>query len=228
MTTEIIEPVNAGTIQNADVRYTFTGQFLEASTLFVRRIREIESQGTWSETDKVEHRGLVVSVVMQTAAALETEVHEISVHGPGCHLGSNGIDLAAQSFLKPIAEIIDDQSTLDRFDLILHLLKKEGLEHGANPYQSAALLIRLRNEIVHYKSRWGLQMENSKFLKSLAQLGHKPPPFAVPGMNFFPHQCLNADLGAWAVTAAVDFLDVIYARLGVQSRFHDYRSRVTP
>jgi hypothetical protein len=165
---------------------------------------------------------------MQCAAALETEAHEICVHGPGSHLGSNGTDAAAREFLLPISEFIDNQSALLRFDLILHLLRKPAFNKGVNPYQSAALVIRLRNELVHYKSRWGAEMESSKLQVALQGLGHKAPPFTDSSMNFFPHRCLSADCAAWALASAVSFLESVYIALGVSSRFTDYRDRLAP
>src|SRR5258708_6237281 len=203
----------------ADTRYTFTGQFLEASAMFVRRVRAIEASASAATDDatRCEHRGLVCAVVMQSAAALETEAHEVCTHGPGSHLGSNGTDAQARDFLHPVAEFVDDQSALTRFDLILHLLKKSPLDKGANPYQSAALVVRLRNELVHYKSRWGAEMERNKLQTTLRLLGHTPPPFTSPGMNFFPHLCLSADCGAWALASLVAFLEDVYSALGVPS-----------
>jgi hypothetical protein len=214
----------------ADTRYTFTGQFLEASAMFVRRARAIEATSSPDTDDatRCEHRGLVCAIIMQSAAALETEAHEVCSHGPGAHLGSNGTDAQARDFLHPVAEFVDGQSALTRFDLILHLLRKPPLDKGANPYQSAALVVRLRNELVHYKSRWGAEMERNRLHAALRALGHTPPPFTSPSMNFFPHLCLSADCGAWALASVVAFLEGFYTALGVSSRFESYRSRLIP
>lgn len=214
----------------ADTRYTFTGQFLEASALFVRRARDIEASASAATEDSIrcEHRGLVCAVIMQCAAALETEAHEVCVHGPGSHLGSGGTDESGRRFLLPVADIVDDQSTLSRFDLILHLLQRPPLNSGANPYQAAALVVRLRNELIHYKSRWGAEMEKNKLLAALMALGHTPAQYTDPSMNFFPHRCLSADCAAWALSSVVSFLEAFYAALGVPSRFETYRSRLAP
>lgn len=213
-----------------DTRYTFTGQYLESSAIFVRRARSIEV-GASSQTDdstRCEHRGLVCAVIMQCAAALETEAHEVCAYGPGAYLGSNDTDHEAQRFLSPIADVIDDQNTMSRFDLILHLLKKPPLDRGAEPYQSAALVVRLRNELIHYKSHWGAQMESSKLYSALQSLRHEPPTFTNSSMNFFPHRCLSAACSAWALSSVVAFLEHFYSVIGVPSRFRDYRSRLVP
>ena len=214
----------------ADTRYTFTGQHLEASAIFVRRIRAIEAVAGPQTDDAVrcEHRGLVCAVIMQCAAALETEAYEICTYGPGAHLGSNGTNRDAQQFLSPLADVVDDQDTLSRFEVILHLLRKSPLPRGAEPFQSTALVVRLRNELIHYKSRWGVEMGSSKLYAALQSLGHQPPPFSDPSMNFFPHRCLSADCAAWALGSVVAFLEAAYQALGVPSRFEAYRSRLVP
>lgn len=215
---------------SVDVRFTFTGQFLEAATLFARRAKEIEAGPIEVLTDALrsEHRGLITACIMQSAAALETEAHEICAFGPGSYLGSNGIIHSARQFLAPLIDFVDDQRTLDRFDLILHLLQRPALDKGREPYQSASLLVRLRNEITHYKSKWGEEMASQKLFTSLKALHHKPPAFVSETSNFFPHQCLSADCAAWAVRSTVAFLDAVYVSLGVPSRFDTYRPRVTP
>lgn len=217
---------------NADVRYSFTVQFVEAATQFAKRARSIEQQGIPADGDEAtelrcEHRGAVSAAVMQCAAALETEVHEICVYGPGCHLGSDRTDHAARRLLGPIAHVIDRESTLARFDLILYLLGKAKLDKGCEPFQGADLLVKLRNEVTHFKSVWGSEMERKKLIQSLRQLGHNRPPFVSENASFFPHQCLSADCAAWAVRSTVAFLELIYQRLGVGSCFEANRSRVT-
>lgn len=209
---------------SADTRYTFTSQFLESSTIFVRRARAIEAIATdqTDETARCEHRGLVCAVIMQCVAALETEAHETCTHGPGSHLGSGGTDTQSRDFLLPIADFVDDQSALARFDLILHLLGKAPLDKGSNPYQAASLVVRLRNELVHYKSRWGTEMERNKLQAALCALDHTPPPFTDSSMNFFPHRCLSAACGTWALASVVAFLETFYGALGVPSRFASY------
>lgn len=193
----------------ADTRCTFTGQFLEASAIFVRRAQEIEATAGVAADDRVrcEHRGLVYAVIMQCVAALETEVHETCTHGPGSHLGSNETNTHARDFLLPLADYIDDQSALSRFDLILHLLGKAPLDRGSNPCQDAALVVRLRNELVHYKSRWGAEMERNKLQ---------------------PHRCLSAACATWALSSVVAFLEGFCVALGVPSRFANYRERLVP
>lgn len=217
---------------SADTRYTFTGQFLEASAIFTRRAREIEQQFNYSNPipDEVRctHRAYVSTTIMQCAAAIETEAHETCVHGPGAYLGSDHMDKGAHKILLPIADQVDDLPTLERFDHILKSLGKSTLDRGKNPYQSAQLMVRLRNKLVHYKSSWGSEMGEEKLFKALQSLHHKAPPFTSSSMNYFPHRCLGADCAAWALATTVSLLDEIYRQLGVRSRLDPIRSKLVP
>ena len=77
-----------------------------------------------------------------------------------------------------LADIIDrQQGPLERYQTILHLLHKAALGKGEQPWQDAAILIQLRNEITHYKSQWAQEMERKNLFKSLQELRLEKPPF---------------------------------------------------
>ena len=212
---------------SADVRHSFTGQFLMAAAMQAASAAVIESRppAQVTEGDKVAHRGYVIGAIMQATAGLECEIWEVMVYGPGHHLGSNGIDSDAQAYLAPVSEVIDAESVLERYRLVLHFLKKQRLDPGAQPWQDAFLVVRLRNELVHYKSRWGKELERSKLFRALQDKNHPKPPF-VQDSTFFPFECLSAACASWAVQSCVIFLDGFYANLGFAGRLDQYRARL--
>lgn len=213
---------------SADVRSSLTGQFLMAAAMQARAAAEIESRDVAqvTEDDKVAHRGYVIGAIMQATAALECEVWEVMMYGPGHHLGSNGIDCEARDFLNPVAETIDGESVLERYRLVLHFLRKKQLDPGARAWQDASLVVRLRNELVHYKSRWGEELERSKLLRALQDKNHQKPPFIQGSANFFPYECLSAACASWGVQSIVAFFDAFYANLGFPDRLNPYRARL--
>jgi hypothetical protein len=191
----VVGRAQAEVLARFDTRYSFTAQFLVAGAMFARDCRSIEKEYTEaiSGEARMRHRGLVTAAIMHSVAAVESEAAELTLHGPGSHLGSGKTDTLARELLRPLAEVIDDQPTLQRFKLILHLLQKSPLTLGAQPWQDMATLVRLRNEIIHYKSHWGSAMEQKRFFSStLANLKLEVPPFVHASENFFPHQLLSA------------------------------------
>src|SRR4051812_29616230 len=201
----------------AITRYSFTTQFIAGSLLLVRRAVEIEALPTPTDLEKAEHRSIVIAAIMQSSAALETELSEIVLYGPGCHLGSNGTDHDAQRFLEPLEPLIDKQAgVLNRWQTIMHLLGKGRFDPGAQPFQDADLLVSLRNELVHHKSQWGGALSKKTLVGRLMQKGFSVPPWALAGHNDFPYRILVAECAIWAATAATNFLDAAYQRLGVE------------
>lgn len=211
----------------ADVRFSFTAQFLCASAIFARRCVQIEGAHPDNPDDatRTEHLGLVTAVIMQCAAAVEAESAELTEYGPGSHLGSDRTDRITQNFLKPLTDFIDGQDALTRYKLILHLLNKPPLVEGEQPWQDMNVLVRLRNELVHFKSKFSKKMEGQKLYKTLQQLRLAKPPFVAAQSLFFPHKLLGAACAAWAIRTAVAFLNGFYGRLGIESSLRRFMSR---
>jgi hypothetical protein len=210
------------------IRYSFTAQFVRGGAIFANKAHEIEATNISEITEELaaEYRSYVVSTVFQCAAALESEIAEITQHGPGHQLGSNGLNVPAHNFLKPLADVIDGESTLRRYELVLHLLQLPALERGTDTYRTASLLIKLRNELIHYKSRWDSEIDRAKLFSSLRQLKLDKPSFIQTNTTFFPHQCLSASLASWSVITTISFITEFYSLLGIVSPLKPYLERL--
>jgi hypothetical protein len=211
------------------VRTSFTAAYLRSAAQFVHEAFVLETvAGDNRQEDLVDrHRGHVVGAIMLSVAALESELYELAHHGPGHHLGSGGTDGDAKAYLQPLASMIDEQSSLDRVAVLLHLLRKPPFETGKQPWQDARLVISLRNELVHYKSNWPGEIEKPKLFKALEELGFRPPPFSKDAYNFFPDRCLGAYCARWAVEAISEFIRALYERLGVVSPIQPFLEQLT-
>ena len=211
----------------ADLRYSFTASYLWGSAIFATHAHNIERDNpdTVSDDVRAEHRSYVSSTVFQCAAALEAEIFEILHYGPGHHLGSNGIDVKSRDFLKPLEDLKRDHATLFIYDLVLHILKKHSIRGHIN--EKAVYLFGLRNELLHYKSLWGSEMDRKKFFQKLQnQLRLEKPPFVFKNANFFPDKCLSASLASWCVRAAVDYINEFYEKIEVKSPLKAYEQRI--
>ena len=209
------------------IRYSFTAQFIEGAALFAKKAHEIEDSlvSTLTEEAKTLHRSFVVSAIIQCSASLEAEISEIVEYGPGHHLGSNGIDEYAREFLRPLFNAIDSQSPLEKYKLVLHVLKRPALDSDGQIIENADLLVRLRNELIHYKSQW--EVDQQKLFKRLKSLNFQKPGFVLSYSTFFPHECLSASLASWSVITASTFLDHFYEKLGFESRLEAYSERIS-
>lgn len=203
------------------ISYSFTAQFLMASSLFVKRAHALESEVTKSKLEdaqihelECEHKGLITSVLMQCSAALETAAYQVTHDGPGHHLGSNGVNQEQKAFLNQLCDLVDDQPTTERFSLILRLLKIPDFDYGIKLCQDVSLLVEIRNALVHYKPKAVYPFDSEKLLAKLKPKNLALSPFPGAQSIYFPNACLSASLGDWCVRSTFSFLDAFYAKLG--------------
>lgn len=119
---------------------------------------EDEHKGDWRSPHVEEHMDHVISAVLTSATFLEAMVNELYTDAFDEH------NLTGDGYLAPLdpkaiklmadwwAETNEGMDrTLAKYQLLLSFGGQDKLDSGVEPLQSAALLRRLRNEVVHYK-----------------------------------------------------------------------------
>lgn len=112
-------------------------------------------------------------------------------------------------------------SVLEKYTVAAVFADQLPLDPGAEPHQSAHALIKLRNELMHWKPEihWAdEERELEKLLKPRIGINRL---FKV-GSPWFPHHVLCASCANWAVRRSMGFVDVWRHRMGVQ----DYHALV--
>lgn len=112
-------------------------------------------------------------------------------------------------------------SVLEKYSVAAAFADQPPLDAGAEPYQSVHALIKLRNELMHWKPEihWGDEERDlEKLLKPRIGVNRL---FRV-GSPWFPHHVLCASCADWAVRRSVEFVDIWRRRMGVQ----DYHTPV--
>jgi hypothetical protein len=93
--------------------------------------------------------------VLASVAFLEASINELLASAKHDNLEAGGkLSAAQRDRLAGAAELIEGNNFLDRFQLVLYMLNKTPFNRGAHPYQDTSLLVRLRNELVHYKPQF--------------------------------------------------------------------------
>jgi hypothetical protein len=98
----------------------------------------------------------------------------------------------------------DRQPILAKYQVALALGGREVFRKDRDPYQSAAALVELRNEIAHPKELIGSdkQQRLEKTLHGKYEFGPKEPHVK----EFFPARCLSLDCAKWAVMTSSKFV----------------------
>lgn len=105
----------------------------------------------------IEHSSLAVTAVLSSVAFLEALVNEVFLDVVDTPLGqenrrNDGITDDAADLMRNLWE--DRASILDKYQLALVCARKPKFETGGTLYQKVNLLIKLRNELVHFKPEW--------------------------------------------------------------------------
>jgi hypothetical protein len=206
------------TIGKLSSSFNFTYHFLVGAASLTKLAKEIDHKGSKaSEEETIQHLGYVCGGIMESVAALESEIWSLYNNGIGFHLG-DGIDRVASETLKKVAEDVEKFPILTKYNLALKLARQRELNLGSQPMQDIALLISLRNEITHYKSLFTEEIEKKKLFITLREKD-PVPPFFYEGkkMNFYPLQCLTYRRSKWALDTSIQFIEHFYSLLKIQS-----------
>lgn len=119
-------------------------------------------------------------------------------------------------------------SALIKYQIVLTFLRKPQFERGRSPYQDAALVVKLRNELVHYKPKTlGGDLEHplagelqNKFEGNALMTGSGNP--------WFPGKCLGHGCAEWAVRSVIAFADDFFGRIGVQPNYQRAQFQPSP
>lgn len=203
---------------NLETRFNFTKTFLKGAESLADMAKIIGEKNSVTEEEKGIYMSYVASSIMQSVAALESEIWSIYNHGPGHHLGSNGLDHEGALLLSKIAKVTERNPTLVKACLILTLLNKVDIDKKSSPFQDMKLVIELRNELGHYKSKGTSDLDREEVFARLRSKNNTPPEFYNnQNYNFFPHICLSHHRAQWALNTTINFINEFYNLLGIQS-----------
>lgn len=211
-------------------------QHIKAAAYLARRASVIESDVMHDTSeDAVALKAYVSSVLFSSVAFLEALANEMfadAMQSDGGHLS----DLPAhdRALLASIGETesVQKASILAKYDLLLRGAGKAPLSKDTELYRSVATLVKLRNEIVHYKASFfdvgteGMVRAGSFHQSKLPQqikgkFNFRKNASPLSGDGWLSHGCAQ-----WAVTSVIAFADSVFNSLGVQPYFDHVREHL--
>ena len=216
----------------------FSIQHVQAAAYFSRQTAASEArlgQGGDPETLPVEIKANATSAIFLSVAFLEALANELfadSLKHDGGHLkplSQTGLTLIAE-FAKD--ETVEKASVLTKFNLLLKSECKVAMPLGELPAQDVATMIRLRNNLVHYKASWldvgtlGMtrtgNLRDSKLQRAidgrfLNRAG------ATPSSG---DAWLGAGCAKWSVQSTLAYSDAFFEELGIAPLYEHVRSKL--
>jgi hypothetical protein len=209
----------------AALRTHLSKNHLAGVRLFRDRAEAIEDQNPHSGVDgatREEHRAYIVGAIMLAVGYLEATINEAYTDASEGHLaqlqGASAEAIESWAGLWKLGSI-DRASVLEKFQIALIVGRFKPFDRGAEPYQSANLLVKLRNELVHFRPAWASGTDEhgrSAELERRLQRRFPTNPFVAEGNPFFPDKCLSHGAAAWAESASTEFAREFFSRVGVK------------
>jgi hypothetical protein len=200
-----------GIVKHSDSIVLFAEAHMLAAVRFSRMLAEAERRCAGQPHEEQERLDYATACIFASVAALEAYANEFfSMREvfPGY----------SARLLEKLWETFEKKPLLEKFQFALLLKQCPELDTGARPYQDVAVLIDLRNALVHFKPEW--ESEAVQHQKLSAKLGHKfKPSLLVTDGPMFPRRWATEACTTWAVNSAIDFAHLFAERTGTIPRF---------
>ncbi|MEZ2235956.1 hypothetical protein [Microcoleus sp.] len=215
-------------ISDIEVSHQLSFSHIKAAAHFAKLSYKKEDEYDDSQPSselRDEHRSYVIGSIITAVCYLEATINELFTNVEYIS-HSNGWSSDVAQKMKETWREEKDSRLIEKYEKALCIVKSESFNRGAEPYQSAASLIYLRNALIHYKPEWVGTGEsynktvNEKLRQKLEKKIKKLNPMRQEGSLFFPHQCLGYGCAKWAVESSVKFTNEFFSKIGLPSNLN--------
>jgi hypothetical protein len=202
------------------VRTNLAAAHLKAAQLQAEACAPLERDYTWPATQPIldQHFGLASGAIILAVCGLEAAINEFHQDVIDGHSESIGRAAAIADQIIELWDTVDRAPLLRKYEWIVSLTRANALPRGADPYQSAADLIALRDALVHYKPEWYHDLKQSQTLEERLRTKFASNRLAAEGLPYLPYRACGNGSGLWGVKSAVALLAAFYAGLDVMPK----------
>lgn len=206
------------------VRLTIRSYF--SSHLLWTAMREAELAGRMEAAHdgqsrfSVEHRGHVLSSILASAAFLEAMVNELFQDAAEGYLAS--LSPRTVRLMTDLWRTTSEGARLrplEKYELLLAFANAPALDRGAEPYQSASLVVRLRNVIAHYQPEDLSAEDSHRVEQALRGKFEDNALMAGSGNSWWTDHALGHGCADWAHRAVRAFTDRVSDDIGIQPNY---------
>ncbi len=200
---------------------------LYAAFLFASHAERLEEKASpMAGSDALfRYRSFVMGAVLSSVAFLEAKLAELgtdAADGPFVGLSTTGLTVAQRAVLEVALNV--RAPLLERYQAALRALAKSPFKADRQPYRAVALVVALRNFLVHFPAEWlaspdeesgPLRQRELPLIERQLRRQFPSTKFADPSRPFFPDHCLSSGWARWAAEASLLFAREFSERTGV-------------
>jgi len=223
------------------MRQYFSSHLLAGAGKLAELAKQIESRHSGEPKFDLEHRGYVLSSIVSSAGFLESMINELFQDAHDGHAPEGGaVTSLSTCTIRSMSEYWQSTekgkgkkaATLEKYQALLCSAGKPILDRGERLYQDAALVVRLRNIILHFHPE-DLPASNpqtrERALRTIeAELGARKfndnRLMMGSGNTWWPDKCLGFGCAQWALRAVTNLTDHIVDAVQVRPNYVVHRA----
>jgi hypothetical protein len=227
-------------------RTSFGLTHLTTSSHLVRKAIAVEQEKSTSACPSPvaeEHKAYVTSAIVMSVAFLEATINEFFedcsddqykiLKDISKALNEDRINLVKEIWGKLELPKKASLGILDKYDLALMLFDNCSCDKGVEPFQSAALVVKLRNALVHAGHATATTYSTIENMPVTPQEWEKrlrgkfiENPLTGPGNAFYPDKMLSAGCAKWALSSAINFTDEFFKQIGIVPPYDHVKNKI--
>jgi hypothetical protein len=216
------------------MRPYFSSYHLWAARHFFVLSRNVENEEGRRPRFDIKHRAYVMNCIFSAVAFLEAAINELFQDiADGHESYVANLDADSKRLMSDFWQFTEQRNRsafnlLDKYQIALTFLRKQQFASGHQPYQDAAVVVKLRNELVHYKPRsLGGDVEHT-LAKQLTRKFQDNTLMSGSGNPSFPDKCLGYGCAEWSIHSATVFTDEFFGRIGVVPNYQRVQFQPSP
>lgn len=221
-------------------RTYFSIQHILSAALFARYTYGIEKNynGVFSNELFSQHRAYVTGSILSSVFFLEATINELfadtmeSNSAIAKKLHPTTIQLMAKMWKLEVPRTAN-YKILQKYQIALVLAQNQIFDPGASFYQNVNLLVKLRNDLVHFEPEWSKLPSSDDFgpddihrYEKTLREKFTVNPLTSQGNPYYPDKCLGYGCAEWSVISSVKFTDEFFSRMGLISPYDHVRNRL--
>jgi hypothetical protein len=211
------------------VKHSFSRQHLVAARFFAAQAEVFEAKGSASEEEKSQHRAYVTGAVVFSVAFLEASINEFYLEAIDRNRSSlAGLTDTRLALVGQLWESVERGEILSKYQIALTACGVEPLTKGTEPFQGAAVLIKMRNALTHYRPEWEDELDVHAAIEKSVRGRFPLNALSGSGSLWFPHRCLGAGCARWADSTVTRFIEEFCTKLSIPSRLPPMPHAGTP
>lgn len=209
------------------ITYSFSPVYLLGAVHLASRAYSIERESDPSPGIDAEHRTAVTGSILFSVAFLEAQINELYTdcadHYPPNLLEDDPPGVRAAKTLKLLWEAGTERATpTQKYQQALWAAGSPMLDTGAEPFQSAEILIALRNALMHYKPEHLSLHRPHRFERKLRGKFVPRRHYTAADGPYYPDGCLGYGCAKWAVQSALSFSEEFWKRLNGEPLYRHF------